>query len=236
MLFPALIAVFFIFLNLITDIPLKFRVSMRKGFADAKFTVRLFYGLIPVNFFFRLEYQPRAGIKLIRILKNGKTKVSGIPAENRGKKKKQNIKQTGKQSVSRRKSIMLKKMKKALLKAVCGSIAFKRFETSGEIGIRSDPFSTVLLAGFIKIMLDTSVKLFIMNLTGTGKNADLKAGFFPCMTRNTFSLNLEGIASVNKPKLIRKTVCAAAGVLIKFFRQNINRNKGDINKCTLLKT
>ena len=93
-----------------------------------------------------------------------------------------------------------------------------------------------MLAGSVKTILDTFIRLFIFNLTGTGSNVNLRIGFFPCMTRNAFSLNLEGIATANKLKLIKKAVCTAAGVLINLCKQNINKKQRRYKKCTLSKT
>ena len=231
MLIFALTAVFFTFLSLITDIPLKFRIAMRRESLNIRFTVRLFYGLIPVNIFLRIEYLPRGGIKVIIILKKGRTKVLNSPGKSKIKKAKKE-----KQDKNSVKSKIKAKFKKELLFSVLTCINFKSLEAAGEIGIREDPFATVMLAGFIKIILDTSTRLFIFNLTGSGKNTDLCVGFFPCMTRNAFSLNLEGIAAANKPKLIKKAVCVSTDALIKLIRQNINKNKGDISKCILSKT
>ena len=90
MLFFALTAVFFIFLNLITDIPLKFHAALRAGSLDIRFTLHLFYGLIPLHLFLRLEYLPRGGIRIIMILKNGRTKILNSPDKNRIKKQKHN--------------------------------------------------------------------------------------------------------------------------------------------------
>lgn len=174
---------------LLSKIRLCIKLHLGRYFVEIGLCFRLFFNLIPINLRYRIEYEPCDGIRVMRYERGGGLRVLKII----GEKKKKNT-----------------TVDKAVIRAIRSGMTVEAVEVTGEIGIPSDAFVSVISAGVIRIAIDTAIRLGLPLALDKKQPERLIVNFFPCLTRRTFNLKLEGILSAIPLKLIKNAVAAAA--------------------------
>ncbi len=160
---------------LLTRVKVCFRIWLRVGFCNIKIKI----GILP-TVKLHVAYKKNAGVCIWLVKRNGYWKPIG--------RSKRSTKQN--------------RMPLANILALAREcILTKKLQINGEIGVESDPCTSVMLAGIANTLLSAALPLAIVVM-----NDESVAIFIsPCMGRSSFAINATGILRVNVGKLIYRT-------------------------------
>lgn len=181
-------------LLMLTKVKLHMGLRLRSRYCEIRLCFHFALGIIRIPMRYCVEYEPFEGIRLMKYVKRGlrQVKVFGCKKKN------------------------AKPGDKALLGSLRQAMRVRSVEVTGEIGVLENAFYTVMLAGAIRILIDNALKIGLPLLVDKKPPESTTVSFFPCMSRNAFSLNLEGILEAKPLKLIKNAITAVA-----------KHNKGD---------
>lgn len=165
-------------------VELKILIMLRSYYCKILLMPNLVGRFFKIDIEFLLEYAPFEGIKIMKRSRGGRMKfIKFLGQKKKDKKNKYAV---------------------ALRRALITAANAKRFEITGEIGIKDNAYASIVSAGVIEIILRNILIIAVPEIFAKDSDNELCISFYPNMNGSAFSLNLEGLLEIRPIKLIKE--------------------------------